>query len=547
MSSAKLSIVALPFFMFAWIAPMESTNLASADERKRSVSVRVGQNFMIYPSNVTQTETFITRHPSNPDVLFASANTINLATGFISEGVYVTTNRGASWFGSDTCKGNPINFHSGDPGIAIDRNGRFLLIRLGTTPGLYSHFSTDNGVNWSNQRTVAIDDQYRATLASDGNPASTFHGRSYAVWIRFSNPYPAVFSYTDDGGVNWSTVGQINSPSQRGQGGEVAMGPNGMVNVCWAGVISTSPFTEDFVGFASSTDGGTSWSVRENAFDMNGIKGMLPQKGNIRADGLPKIDVDKSGGTRNGWIYIVTTQRNLAPAGTDPDIILNRSTDGGTTWAPSIRVNQDALNNGKIQYFPAIHVDDSGGVNVIYYDDRSTTSDSAFVTLSRSTDGGITWADYRISDHNFKPAPIGGLGQGYQGDNIGITSIGDTLWPVWMDNSSGRYQIWTVPIDVAEVTGVSEEPLPLRFSLNQNFPNPFNPQTTIEYEIPQAGFVRLVVYDVTGSEVAVLANGGHRAGRHRAEFNAGNLASGVYLYRITAGDMVLTRSMLLLR
>jgi len=521
-----------------------------ADEKMRSTIIRIGSNYRIYPSNITQTETFITRHPSNPDILFASANTINLATGFVSEGVYVTTNRGASWFGSDTCKGNPITFHSGDPGIAIDKDGRFLLIRLGTTPGLYSHFSTDNGLTWSGQRTVAIDDQYRATLASDGNPTSGFYGRAYAVWIRFSPPYPAVFSYTNDGGNTWASITQVNAPaaSQLGAGGEIAMGLNGMVNVCWARAISISPFTEDFVGFASSTNGGTSWFVRENAFDMNGIKGMLAQKGNIRADGLPRIDVDKSGGLRNGWIYITTTQRNLTPAGTDPDIILNRSSDGGTTWSSGIRVNQDAVNNGKIQYFPAIHVDDGGGVNVIYYDDRATTTDSAYVTLSRSTDGGTTWADYKISDHNFKPAPISGLGAGYQGDNIGLTSVGDTLWPVWMDNSSGIYQVWTVPIDIPELgTDVQEEPLPTSFTLRQNYPNPFNPSTVIEYELPRAGFVRLSVHDITGKEVALLANGGHAAGRHRVEFNATGLSSGIYLYRLSAGDKTVARSMLLLR
>lgn len=326
------------------------------------------------------------------------------------------------------------------------------------------------------------------------------------------------------------------------------MGPNGTVNVCWAGVINTSPFTEDFVGFAYSTNGGTSWFVRENAFDMNGIKGMLAQKGNIRADGLPRIDVDKSGGLRNGWIYITTTQRNLTPAGTDPDIILNRSSDGGTTWSSGIRVNQDAVNNGKIQYFPAIHVDDGGGVNVIYYDDRATTTDSAYVTLSRSTDGGTTWADYKISDHNFKPAPISGLGAGYQGDNIGLTSVGDTLWPVWMDNSSGIYQVWTVPIDIPELgTDVQEEPLPTSFTLRQNYPNPFNPSTVIEYELPRAGFVRLSVHDITGKEVALLANGGHAAGRHRVEFNATGLSSGIYLYRLSVGDKTVARSMLLLR
>ena len=261
----------------------------------QGTSVQIGQNFRIYPSNITQTETFITRHPSNPDILFASANTIDLSTGFISEGVYVTTNFGLTWYGSDTCNGAPITFHRGDPGIAIDKNGTFLIIRLGFSPGLYSHYSTDNGITWSAQRTVATNDQDRATLVSDVDPASPYYGRSYAVWVRFATPFPAFSSFTDNGGSSWSAPTQINpNPPQRCQGGEVAMGPSGIVYACWAGVIAVSPFTEDYVGFASSSNGGSTWTATEDAFDMNGIAGTFPEKSNIRVNGLPRIDVDNT-------------------------------------------------------------------------------------------------------------------------------------------------------------------------------------------------------------------------------------------------------------
>ena len=139
------------------------------------------------------------------------------------------------------------------------------------------------------------------------------------------------------------------------------------------------------VGFASSTNGGANWSVIENAFPMNGIVGILTSKQSIRVNGLPRMAVDLSNTLTRGNIYIVTSQKNLSPAGSDPDIVLRKSTDGGLSWSNGIRVNQDVLNNGKTQFFSGITVDDFGGVNVIFYDDRNTSSDSSGVFLARST------------------------------------------------------------------------------------------------------------------------------------------------------------------
>lgn len=544
-----MEVVMFTFFriLIAAATISASFDAAQAGTGISAVStVTIGQPFRIYPSNVTQTETFITRHPHNQSILFASANTINPANGFISEGVYVSTNGGQSWRGSDTCNGALITAHRGDPGIAIDKNGTFLLVRLGSSPGLYGHFSTNNGLNWAGQRTIANNDQDRATLASDGDPTSSFYGRSYTAWVRFAPPYPVYYSRTDDGGATWSAPAQINSPTQRSQGAEISIGPGGRINLCWAGVINQSPFTEDYVGFATSTNGGTSWAITENAFDMNGIQGVFSQKTNIRVNGLPKIDTDVTGGPRNGWIYIVTTQRNLAPAGSDPDVIIHRSTNNGQTWLPGVRVNTDPLNNGKSQFFPAVHVDNGGGVNVLYYDDRNTTADSAGVYLARSTDGGETWSDHRLTNYHFKPTPIGGLGQGYQGDNISVTSSGNTLWPVWMDNSTGLYQAWTVPVTIP-TTSAPEAAIPLSFALEQNYPNPFNPSTRIRFRLPSAGFASLKVFDLAGKEQATIVDGNLQAGSHEREFSADALGSGVYFYRLTTATGTLTRKMIVLR
>ena len=502
-------------------------------------------NYRLHPSDVTQTEVFIVNHPSDNDILFASCNTLTFIPFFVSEGIYVTTNGGASWHGSDTCKGEPIPFHGGDPGIAIDRNGTFIITRLGRSPfvGLYSHYSTDNGMTWSAQQVLSTDDLERAGVESDVNPASPYFGRTYAAWVKFALPFPLMLAYTDDGAQSWTDPMQVNSPVNRSAGGDVAIGPGGEVYCCWAGVTESSPFKEILAGFARSGDGGESWTVTENAFPMNGITGILENKGNIRVNGLPNIAVDTGSGPRKGWIYIVTGEKNLAPAGSDPDIILHRSEDGGLTWSEGIRVNQDEVSNGKTQYFPSIHVDRFGGVNVLFYDDRHTSSDSAGVFLARSTDGGESWTEWEVSDHNFRPVSIGGLGQGYQGDNIDITSNDSRLWPVWMDNSTGIYQVWTAPLSFSVVNDVTEKEAPGPGAGGISiYPNPGSGILNVEFSMLNFQPVVLKIYDMQGREVATVFEGELSPGRHELKYYAGKLQRGAYFCRLaTQGGVQVQR------
>jgi type IX secretion system substrate protein len=95
-----------------------------------------------------------------------------------------------------------------------------------------------------------------------------------------------------------------------------------------------------------------------------------------------------------------------------------------------------------------------------------------------------------------------------------------------------------------------DEPVlsPNKFSLSQNYPNPFNPETIINYELPRTGKVKLIIYDVLGRKVKTLVNKTQPAGKYKVVFNAANLASGVYYYKLKAGkDFETTRKMLLLR
>jgi len=98
------------------------------------------------------------------------------------------------------------------------------------------------------------------------------------------------------------------------------------------------------------------------------------------------------------------------------------------------------------------------------------------------------------------------------------------------------------------VLGVKDEAaLPLSINLAQNFPNPFNPTTTIQYSINRTGWVSLEVVNMLGQRVAQLVESVQEAGAHTVYFNASNLTSGVYYYRVAAGSVVMTKSMLLVK
>jgi len=97
------------------------------------------------------------------------------------------------------------------------------------------------------------------------------------------------------------------------------------------------------------------------------------------------------------------------------------------------------------------------------------------------------------------------------------------------------------------VTSVEDESLEVKFDLSQNYPNPFNPTTVINYSIPSKSKVTLKVYDVLGKEIAKLVDEEKSAGTHNLEFDASNLSSGVYFYRINAGNFQEVRKMMLIK
>jgi hypothetical protein len=94
---------------------------------------------------------------------------------------------------------------------------------------------------------------------------------------------------------------------------------------------------------------------------------------------------------------------------------------------------------------------------------------------------------------------------------------------------------------------VDEEFIPTEFALHQNYPNPFNPVTTIQFDIPEAGEVRLDVYNILGKKVATLVQGRLEIGGYTVGWDAAGIASGIYYYRISSAKFTSTKKMILMK
>lgn len=123
------------------------------------------------------------------------------------------------------------------------------------------------------------------------------------------------------------------------------------------------------------------------------------------------------------------------------------------------------------------------------------------------------------------------------------TGIGTFIGPIGYSAVSGL--VIKGSLLISDVEESSE--IPVSYKLNQNYPNPFNPSTKIKFQIPNSGLVTLKVYDILGNEMATLVNEQKSAGVYEINFNASALSSGIYFYKLQAGNFIETRKMILLK
>ncbi|MFI5144278.1 MAG: T9SS type A sorting domain-containing protein [Ignavibacteria bacterium] len=238
-----------------------------------------------------------------------------------------------------------------------------------------------------------------------------------------------------------------------------------------------------------------------------------------------------NGGTNTTGMIALVRQFS----GTDWDSYYFNTTDGGATWPTSGYI--DGSSN-RARTVDIIAVRSANNLYRVGYDQDSASGNFAFYVGGN----GSGWnSPSRLaisptgSDSTFTKV-IAGYRNGGGDDCFALYSMG---------SGTGTYSSRLCQSTVG--VGNNNQQVPNVYSLSQNFPNPFNPATEIKFSIPGQSFVKLVVYDINGNEVATLVNNEKPAGNYSVKFDATNFASGIYFYKLTAGSFESTKKMALVK
>ena len=238
---------------------------------------------------------------------------------------------------------------------------------------------------------------------------------------------------------------------------------------------------------------------------------------------------ETTGNTVKGTTGSITTTRSINAPGSNNiggmGAELTSSADLGSTIITRGHTAQTGSGNTGITRYFDITPTTNTGLNatfVFHYDDSELNAlTESELILFKSIDGGINWTQ------------VGGT----------VNTTNNTVTLTGLDG----FSMWTLGSSSLPLPVEDEIEIPTEFALYQNYPNPFNPSTKIRYQLPQESKVIIKLYDILGAEVITLLNEKKEAGVYEVDFNAANLPSGTYIYRIVADGFIETKKMVLLK
>lgn len=486
-------------------------------------------------------------NPNEPSIYMDPNNTNRLAAGSNINNFYYSDDGGLTW-NHDYLSSATYGVW-GDPMLLIDNVGDIYFFHLSNPPSgnwidrIVCQKSTDNGLTWNDGTFMGLNGtkvQDKAWAVMDRNNENI-----YVSWTEFdqynsgssTDKSRILFSKSTDLGMNWSSPIQLNliegdclDDDNTTEGAVPAVGPNGEVYVAWSGPAG--------IRFNRSTDFGNTWLTEPIFIDDQPTGWAYDIPGIYRANGLPATVCDISGGPHNGTIYVNwSDQRNGSD---DTDIWLKKSTDGGDTWSDLFRVNDDEAGNQ--QFFSWMTVDQTSGyVYIVFYDRRNLSGNFTDVYLARSTDGGETFSNYKISEIPF--LPNAGV---FFGDYTGITAHNGEIRPIWEHLNGTQENIYTAIIHEDDFIGIQDVNLSANYSL---YPNPTNGESYISFKLHKTQHIHIDLYDTNSKHIAnILDNEVLDYGKHTITVNTKkyNLQPGLYYYVIQAEDYVTTKKIQIL-
>jgi hypothetical protein len=347
---------------------------------------------------------------------------------------------GRSWQVADGVE--PSNYRvSGDVSTAFDKHGHAFICymafdKLGTfnywghntsRNGLFVRRSLDGGKTWEAEHIPIIEHatepgvpwEDKPYIVADTGGRSTYAGNLYVGWTRWTlMDSKILLSRSTDAGKSWSKPIEIDSHpglprddngAAEGFAGVVA--PDGTLYAVWS--------QDDQIMLTSSRDGGKTFSHARAILHTG--PAMFAVQALERANGFPQIAIDP----RSKTLYVTWSDYRNG----DLDVFCSSSTDGGRTWTPAVRVNNDAIHNGAEQFFQWLAVDPSdGAANVVFYDRRGDPRNhKQIVVLARSTDGGRSFSNYAWTDEAFEAGDV------FFGDYTGLAAFGGRVYGVWTE------------------------------------------------------------------------------------------------------------------
>jgi hypothetical protein len=434
------------------VTPVKPATYVGSDIKAFSVLTDDSPDVPVAGSNSTQSENSIFVNPNDNQVAINSNNsTPNPVTGIYGANSTETYDGGLTWDGSVQGAGGS---NSGDPVALVGLDGAYYIGFINNNSGQSMSVSTNQGATYTSHLVANAGGSLldKNHMWIDNSPTSPYSNNLYDAWTDFggSANNNIGFSRSTNAGVSWSAQANISSAVNAGshcQGVNITTGPNGEVYVIW-GIYDGWPTDETAIGMARSFDGGVTFAPATRI--INNIRGIRTTGlyKDMRCNSFPSMTCDISNNEFSGNIYIVWTNVGVPGinTGTDIDVYMARSEDQGITWSTPVKVNQDPIGQGKQHFFPWITCDpDNGILSVVFYDDRNVGADQCEVYCANSSDGGVTWEDFKVSDVSFTPSPIPGLADGYMGDYLGISARGGWVYPAWADNRTGTTMTYVSP------------------------------------------------------------------------------------------------------